>query len=80
MIRKWGKQNAFTLDPEKSELQYFTKAPKLKDYPSIQCEDWHIIPNQDSRWLGVFLDRKLSFLSHVRRWSAKALAAAVHFR
>ncbi|KAI1839194.1 hypothetical protein JX266_014595, partial [Neoarthrinium moseri] len=32
------------------------------------------------RWLGIFLDRKLSFREHVKKWATKANRVANHIR
>lgn len=34
--------------------------------------------NQVTRWLGVMLDRKLSFLTHTKNWAHKGVAVAAH--
>ncbi|KHJ30301.1 hypothetical protein EV44_g3340 [Erysiphe necator] len=31
----WGQENALSFDPEKTELQHFTQAPRPKEYPGI---------------------------------------------
>ena len=34
--------------------------------------------NQVTHWLGVMLDRKLSFLYHTKHWAHKGVAVAAH--
>lgn len=79
-VIEWGIGNAITFDQEKSELQHFTQAPKPKEYPIVRMGDWCIAPNQVTRWLGFWLDRKLSFLTHVKKWAAKASSVAMHLK
>ncbi|POS87274.1 hypothetical protein EPUL_001831 [Erysiphe pulchra] len=79
-VTKWGKNNAISFDPDKSDLQHFTQAPKPKEYPNLSYDNWNISPNQITRWLGIWLDRKLTFLTHVSKWIAKASAVASHIK
>ena len=79
-IMEWEIGNAILFDQEKSELKHFTQAPKPKECPNIRLGDWCIAPNQDTKWLGIWLDMKLSFLTHVKKWAAKASAVAMHLK
>ncbi|POS84676.1 hypothetical protein EPUL_004472 [Erysiphe pulchra] len=72
-----GQENALSFDPEKTELQHFTQAPRPKEYPGISFEAKEVEANQVTRWLGIWLDRKLSFLIHCQKWAAKAVKACV---
>lgn len=63
LVTVWGQNNAITFDHGKSELQHFTQAVKPKEYPEITLGDQRISPNQVTRCLGMWLDRKLSFQS-----------------
>lgn len=78
LLFDWGVQNAISFDLDKCELQHFTLAPKPKEYPEIILGEVVLPPNQVTRWLGVWLDRKLSFLPHTRHWAAKGAAIAAH--
>lgn len=79
-LLEWGKDNAISFDSEKTELQHFTQAPRPKEYPGITFDEKEIIANQVTRWLGIWLDRKLSFLTHCQKWAAKAALVATHLR
>lgn len=76
----WGQENALSFDPEKTELQHFTQAPRPKEYPGISIDGKEIEANQVTRWLGIWLDRKLSFLTHCQKWAAKAALISNHLR
>lgn len=39
-----------------------------------------ILPAENIRWLGMFLDSRLLFKHHVTTWSAKALSLAQNLR
>lgn len=80
LILEWGAENAVSFEHEKSELQHFTVAPRPKEYPSLTIGETVIDANQVTRWLGIWLDRKLSFLTHTKNWTAKAFAVAAHLR
>lgn len=80
LLMKWGEQNAISFDLNKTELQHFTVAPKPKEYPNIRVKDSEIPANQATFWLGVWLDRKLSFLEHTTKWSAKAFSVSNFLR
>lgn len=75
-----GIQNAISFDHQKSELQHFTLAPKPKEYPGLLIGNTFLQANQVTRWLGVWLDRKLSFLTHTRNLTAKSMVVAAHLR
>ncbi|RAL58910.1 hypothetical protein DID88_009330 [Monilinia fructigena] len=74
----WGKSEGITFDPKKSELIHFYKGHRtLTDAPAVQTEGLRIETKPGPlRWLGVYFDRKLSFKSHVKILSAKALKVA----
>ncbi|POS82270.1 hypothetical protein EPUL_006271 [Erysiphe pulchra] len=80
ILLDWGIQNAISFDHQKSELQHFTLATKPKEYPSLLIGNTFLQANQVTRWLGVWLDRKLSFLTHTRNWTAKGMVVAAHLR
>lgn len=80
LIMSWGEQNAISFDLDKTELQHFTVAPKPKEYPGMHVQGVPILANQSTRWLGIWLDRKLSFLDHATKWSAKGISVSGFLR
>ncbi|PNP37022.1 hypothetical protein TGAMA5MH_11082 [Trichoderma gamsii] len=60
----WGAANMISFDPAKAELILFYRR---KEQDTI-------------RWLGVFLDSKLTLKRHIKVWSLKALQAATFLR
>lgn len=80
LLLEWGKKNAIFIDLEKSELQNFTRSRKTNDYPGLTIDRTHITTNQVTRWLGVWLDRKPTFLHLTRHWSAKGMTIVAHLR
>ncbi|KAJ3453540.1 hypothetical protein MRS44_017787 [Fusarium solani] len=78
MIR-WGAANGVSFDPEKTEVMHFSRS-KLRSSPAIRHGDVVKQPQSALRWLGIWLDSRLSFRVHVEKWAAKAKAVAYHLR
>lgn len=77
----WGAANMISFDPAKAELiLFYRKDEQVLDFPTILLGDTPIKLQNTIRWLGVFLDSKLTFKRHVRNWSSKALQAANFLR
>lgn len=76
---EWGQAEGITFDPEKSELQHFSRRRKDKDpalTPSITIQNISVSENTRrpyTKWLGVYFDKALSFKWHVRILAQKAL-------
>lgn len=80
LLLEWGDKNGVYFDIQKCELQHFTVSHKPKEYPGMIVDEHFLPANQVTRWLGVWMDRKLSFLHHTRHWAAKGMAVAAHLR
>jgi ribonuclease HI len=71
-VFQWAEENAVTFDDSKSELIHFTQQQR-KPTNTVQLPNGTVVqPSECLRWLGVWLDRKLSFHTHVQH---KATAA-----
>ncbi|OAQ93892.1 reverse transcriptase [Purpureocillium lilacinum] len=75
----WGASNGVTFDPDKTEIMHFSRK-KDPARPLIFQNDTEIVPADSMRWLGLWLDRKLSFNTHVDEWTAKARRIANHLK
>jgi hypothetical protein len=53
---------------------------KLRTAPAVRHGDVEKHPESALRWLGIWLDSRLSFRIHVEKWAAKAKAVAYHLR
>ena len=59
------------IDPTKLEIQHFSCRPKDSSFPALRTtdpitsEDICITPTKVTRWLGFYLDKRLSFNKHV---------------
>ncbi|KAK9443865.1 putative RNA-directed DNA polymerase from transposon BS, partial [Metarhizium brunneum] len=70
-MEAWGQQEAFSLDPDKTEVMHFSRKQN-RSSPPVFHQDREIKAQKAMRWLGVWLDRKLTFNTHVEKWSLKA--------
>ncbi|PWI65419.1 hypothetical protein PCL_07020 [Purpureocillium lilacinum] len=78
-LMTWGASNAVTFDPDKTEIMHFSRK-KDPVRPSIFQNGIEIVPADSMRWLGLWLDRKLSFKTYVDEWTAKARRIANHLK
>lgn len=78
MVR-WGASNGVSFDPKKTEVMHFSRC-KLRTAPAVRHGDVEKHPEPALRWLGIWLDSRLSFRLHVEKWAAKAKAVAYHLR
>jgi len=75
----WGAANGVSFDPKKTEVMHFSRS-KLSTAPAVRHGDVEKYPELALRWLGIWLDSRLSFRIHVEKWAAKAKAVAYHLR
>ncbi|KAJ3498163.1 hypothetical protein NLG97_g1340 [Lecanicillium saksenae] len=75
----WGNDNGVSFAPDKTEVMHFSRQ-RLTSLPSVQHGTVEKYPDAAMRWLGIWLDRSLSFKPHVEKWAAKAQAVANHLR
>jgi ribonuclease HI len=78
MVR-WGATNGVSFDSKKTEVMHFSRS-KLRTAPAVRHGDIEKHPEPALRWLGIWLDSRLSFRIHVEKWAAKAQAVAYHLR
>jgi ribonuclease HI len=74
----WGKSNAVAFDDPKSELMHYTNSrnPDNSNETKVKLPNGTIIaPSEVQRWLGIWLDRKLSWKEHIKRKSTSAMRA-----
>ena len=59
-----GESEGSPFNPKKTEVQFFSRRRdelRMVNLPGLALGP----PNRSTRWLGVFLDQKLSFTDHV---------------
>lgn len=78
LASNWAEQNALAFEVRKSELKHFSRR-RNNDNPSLSAPDGSVVnpapPKEPVRWLGIFFDRRLSFLPHVQIAERKAMRA-----
>jgi hypothetical protein len=64
---------------KKTKVMHFSHS-KLRTAPAVRHGDVEKHPESALRWLGLWLDSRLSFRIHVEKCAAKAKAVAYHLR
>ncbi|KAI0992044.1 hypothetical protein K3495_g16142, partial [Podosphaera aphanis] len=78
-LLEWASNNAVSFDTGKSEVIQFP-GRRGENLTGVNVNGTWIEPAENIRWLGVYLDSKLTFKHHVTTWCGKALKAAQHMR
>lgn len=78
-VENWCSDNGLQLSSSKFEVQHFHRGRQSTSSP-VTLQGQPVLPNLVTRWLGVFLDTRLSFRHHVQHWSSKAISACSHLR
>ncbi|KAJ6785029.1 hypothetical protein PWT90_10770 [Aphanocladium album] len=80
-MESWGRGEAIHFDPAKTEIMHFSRRPEdHKNSPIIYHGEKKIRASQSMRWLGIWLDKKLTFNHHINKWSQKARGVINHLR
>ncbi|RAL64848.1 hypothetical protein DID88_001444 [Monilinia fructigena] len=88
-IEAWGLANKVAFAPEKLEMMHFTRrrhahAPEAVISPTLTIQPTTSAPGDTKqpalRWLGVWLDRKLTFKRHIAERVEKARKVALHIK
>ncbi|OAQ58954.1 reverse transcriptase [Pochonia chlamydosporia 170] len=70
-MEAWGQQEAFSFDPDKTEVMHFSRK-RDRSSPTVCHQGQEVKAQKAMRWLGVWLDRRLTFSTHIDKWSLKA--------
>ncbi|RAL68669.1 hypothetical protein DID88_007378 [Monilinia fructigena] len=86
-VMRWGAENKVAFAREKLEMIHLsrkrnTNAPSIRVSPELTITPVTAVGDEQPalRWLGVWIDRKLSFKRHVAERSTKALKVARHIK
>ncbi|QSZ33338.1 hypothetical protein DSL72_002926 [Monilinia vaccinii-corymbosi] len=86
-IMQWGAENKIAFAPEKLEMIHLSRkrglnTPSIKVSPELTIRPVEAAGNEQSalRWLGIWLDRKLTFKHHVVERTTKATKVARHIK
>ncbi len=77
----WGGSEAIHFDPAKTEVMHFSRRQMDHDRsPAIYHGEREIRASRSMRWLGIWLDKKLTFNNHIEKWCHKARTVINHLR
>jgi hypothetical protein len=73
VCEEWARERGMQFEPTKSELIHFTRTrrPRSEEVNILGGERPGLAPVESARFLGVWLDRKLSFKAHRKHVAAK---------
>lgn len=71
-LLRWGSTHGAIFDKRKAQLMHFTH--QKHSNPSVQLGDQTIEESTELRWLGLWLDPKLTFNSHISRMQQRGKA------
>ena len=74
-IEDWATSNGFKFSKSKTQCVHFCKLRKVHNDPVLYLYGSPIPVVEESKFLGVIFDRKLSFIRHIRYLKAKCLRA-----
>ena len=74
-IDKWANENGFKFSTTKTVGMHFCRKRKLHPHPDLYLNKNKIKIVDETRFLGVLFDSKLTFLPHIKMLKAKCLKA-----
>ena len=72
-IENWPTSNGLKFSKSKTQCVHFCQLSKQHDDPVLNLYGSPIPVVEESKFLGMFFDRKLSFISHIKYLKAKCL-------
>jgi len=74
-VVKWSLEHGFTISKEKTVAMHFTKLRGVFPEPELKIDNTRLKVVQETRFLGLVLDPKLSYIPHLRSLREKAMKA-----
>ena len=74
-IKNWGTSNGFNFSKFKTQCVHFYLLHKQHDDPVLHLFGSPIPVVEESKFLGILFDRKLSFIPHIKYFKARCLKA-----
>ena len=74
-IENWATRNGFKFSKSKTQCVHFCQLRKQHDDPVLHLYGSPIPVVEESKFLGILFDRKLSFVPHIKYLKAKCLKA-----
>lgn len=75
-MSKWADENGFTFSPEKTVCVPFSLRRGLSLDPSLHLNHINIPVHQEHKFLGIILDKKLTFVPHLKELKRKCLKSS----
>ena len=72
-VQRYMERNGFELSTEKTILMVFSRTKEIRDGVTIKIRGEVIRPSHDAKFLGVTLNDKLSWSSHIKNLTTKAM-------
>ena len=76
-IENWATSNGFKFSKSKTQCVHFCQLRKQHDDPVLHVYGSPIPVVEESKFLGILFDRKLSFIPHIKYLKAKCLKALI---
>ena len=73
-IENWATSNGFKFSKSKTQCVHFCQLRKQHDDPVLNLYGSPIPVVEESKFLGILFDRKLSFIPHIKYLKAKCLS------
>ena len=74
-IQEWGTRNGFKFSKSKTVCMHFCQLRKAHDEPVLTLDGQPIPVVEETKFLGVIFDKKLTFISHIKKLKAKCQKA-----
>lgn len=68
---EWGRKHGAIFDKRKAQLMHFTH--RRHENPPLTFGSFTLQPQETARWLGIWLDPKLTFSHHLKKVREKGL-------
>ena len=79
-IENWAISNGFKFSKSKTQCVHFCQLRKQHDDPVLHLYGSPIPVVEESKFLGILFDRKLSFIPHIKYLKAKCLKSIESFK
>ena len=74
-IQEWATRNGFKFSKSKTVCMHFCQLRKAHDDPVLTLDGQPIPVVEETKFLGVIFDKKLTFISHIKKLKAKCQKA-----
>ena len=79
-IENWATSNAFKFSKSKTQCVHFCQLCKQHDDPVLHLYGSPIQVVEESKFLGILFDRKLSFIAHIKYLKANMFKSIESFK